>query len=50
MNNEYRGKTYVIHFLTSKDSLHTSVINLGFPWTFLVQYKRKKERKKEAYG
>ena len=30
-DNEYRGKTYVIHFLTSKDSLRTSVIKLGYP-------------------
>ena len=49
MDNEYKGKAYVIHFLTSKDSLHTSVIKLGYPWTFAntVQKKeRKKERKK----
>ena len=30
MDNEYRGKAYVIHFLTSKGSLHTSVIKLGY--------------------
>ena len=30
-DNEYRGKAYVIHFLTSKSSLHTSVIKLGYP-------------------
>ena len=35
MDNEYRGKAYVIHFLTSKDSLHTSVIKLGYPKTFV---------------
>ena len=27
MDNEHRGKTYAIHFLTSKDSL----IKLGYP-------------------
>ena len=31
MDNEYRGKAYVIHFLTSKGSLHTAVIKLGYP-------------------
>ena len=35
MDNEYRGKAYVIHFLTSKDSLYTSVIKLGYPKTFV---------------
>ena len=48
MDNEYNGKAYVIHFLTSKDSLHKSVIKLGFPWTF-VSTVQKKERKREAY-
>ena len=52
MDNQYRRKTYVIHFLTSKVSLHTSVIKLCYPWTFLStvqKTERKKERKKEAY-
>ena len=31
MDNEYRGKTYVTHFLTTKDSLRDSVIKLGYP-------------------
>ena len=35
MDNEYRGKAYVIHFLTSKGSLYTSVIKLGYPKTFV---------------
>ena len=34
MDNVYRGKAYVIH-LTSKGSLHTSVIKLGYPKTFV---------------
>ena len=29
MDNEYGRKTYVIHFLTSYDSLRTSVIKLS---------------------
>ena len=35
MDNEYRGKAYVIHFLTSKGSLHTSSIKLRYPKTFV---------------
>ena len=35
MDNEYRGKAYVIHFLTSKGSRHTSVMKLGYPKTFV---------------
>ena len=35
MDNEYRGKAYVIRFLTSTGSLHTSVIKLGYPKTFV---------------
>ena len=33
MDNEYRGKAYVIHFLTSKgqSSYLRSVIKLGYP-------------------
>ena len=35
MDNKYRGKAYVIHFLTSKGSHYTSVIKLGYPKTFV---------------
>ena len=49
MDNEYWGKTYVIHFLKSKDRLRTSVIKLGYPQTFVstVQKKERKEKKKK---
>ena len=47
MDNEYRGKAYNIYFLTSKDSLHTSVIKLGMLRQLLYSTKKKKKKKKE---